>query len=383
MGCQNRMRRNFFALTTLASGALCCAGAGNNPIQPSDPRVAIMGRADVSRPDTLRFGYPGVTLRLRFEGPSIRMRVASTTPNSRIGVIVDRGSPRVVRVPKLETEVALVEGLTAGPHTIDVVHRTETWEGIVTVHGFVLPPGGRLLEPSPWPQRRMLFIGDSVTCGEAIDREEVPEGTIPPGADAPPACKKDPPASSNAYLSYGMLLGRSLSAQVHLVCYGGRGLIRDWRGNGKVANAPQFFDLAIVDPPARSPWNHAAYVPDVVVVSLGTNDFNLDLGAFPEREQYVSAYVTFARAIRARYPAAHLLLTEGAIVSDETDPERPQKTVLREYIAETARRLADARVHVVEATRYPGDACNPHPTRDQHAAMAHDLEPVIRQALGW
>jgi len=124
-------------------------------------------------------------------------------------------------------------------------------------------------------------------------------------------------------------------------------------------------------------------MPDVVVVSLGTNDFNLDLGPLPERERTVSAYVTFARAIRAQYPAAHVFLTEGAIVSDETDPARPQKTVLRAYLAETARRLGDPRVHVVEATRYPGDACNPHPTRDQHAAMAHDLEPVIRQALGW
>ena len=180
-----------------------------------------------------------------------------------------------------------------------------------------------------------------------------------------------------------MRLGRALDAQVHLACYGGRGLIRDWRGLASVANAPQFFDLAIVDPPTPIVWDHAAYTPDVVVVSLGTNDFNLKLGAFPPRDGYVAAYVDFVRAIRRRYPAARIFLPEGAIVSDDTAPQRPQKTALRAAIAETARRLGDANVSVVQATHYPGDTCNAHPTSEQHAQMARDLEPAIRRTMGW
>ena len=80
---------------------------------------------------------------------------------------------------------------------------------------------------------------------------------------------------------------------------------------------------------------------------------------------------------------AAILLTEGAIVSDETDARRPQRTVLRDYIAETVRRAGDAGIRAVPAQHYPGDACNPHPTREQHAAMARDLEPAIRAATGW
>jgi hypothetical protein len=337
-------------------------------VAPSDPHVAVMGRVD--RPDrgTIRVGYPGVTLRLRFVGPSLGVRLSCDTPNSYVAVIVDGGEPRVLRLPRGDSDTVLADGLSAGPHSVDVVHRTETWMGVVTVHGFLLPPGGSLLPPDPWPARRMLFVGDSVTCGERIDRQ--------PG-------ETEPFASSNGYLSYGMRLARIFDAQCHLVCYGGRGLVRDWRGRSDVLTVPQIFDLAVPDETGPPAWDHAAYVPDVVFVSVGTNDFNLAIGPLPEREAFVSAYVRFVRAIRARYPRAFVLLTEGAIVNDEADPARPQKTVLREFLAETVRRLADSRVLFVPSEHYPGDAQNAHPTREQHAAMARDFEPIVRRIVGW
>jgi len=168
------------------------------------------------------------------------------------------------------------------------------------------------------------------------------------------------------------------------VAYGGRGVIRDWRGKCDVLNAPQFFELAVADEPGPAPaWDHASYVPDGVVVSLGTNDFNLDIGRLPEREEFVSAYLRLVKAIRQRAPEAQILITEGAIVNDESDPVREPKTTLREYLDETVRRLADPRVRHVAAQHYPGDGCNPHPTREQHRLMARDLEPVLRATLGW
>ena len=101
--------------------------------------------------------------------------------------------------------------------------------------------------------------------------------------------------------------------------------VRDWRGKTNVLNGPQLFDAALPVDRHPSPWNHADYVPDVVVVSLGTNDFNLDLGPLPEREAYVSAALSFLRTIRGRYPNAQLFVTEGAIVNDEQGSDAPAK----------------------------------------------------------
>jgi lysophospholipase L1-like esterase len=354
--------------TVLAGTPPVGSPMGDASVPPSDPRVAVMGRVDQSDPGRVRMGYPGVTWRLRFDGGSLAMRVGCDTSNGHLAVFVDGGEPRVVRLQRGDSEIVLAEGLASGPHTVEVVNRTETWMGIVGVRGFVLAKDGTLLSPDPWPRRRMLFIGDSVTCGERIDRQ--------PGETAPFA-------SSNGYLSFGMRLARRFDAQAHLVCYGGRGLIRDWRGRRDVWTGPQLFELAVADEVGPPAWDHSLYAPDVVFVSLGTNDFDLEIGPLPEREEFVSSYVRFVRTIRARHPEAHVFLSEGAIVNDEADPKRPQKTVLREYLTETARRLGDARVHLAFSRHYPGDAQNSHPTREQHAAMARDLEPVIRAAVGW
>ena len=334
----------------------------------SDPRFGWMGRVDTTDPARPRFGYPGVTLRLAFEGPSIGVRVAAATPNVHVSVLVDGAPSRVVRLPPGESDLGLAGGLGPGSHTVELVHRTETWQGTLAVLGVRLPPGGRLLEPPPFPKRKLLFIGDSVTCGSGTERAA--------------ACAKDGVASSNGTASYGWLLGKALDAQSHLVCYGGRGLVRDWRGRRDVLTVPELFDLAVPDEPKGPPWDHSRYVPDAVVVSLGTNDFNLAIGPFPEKDEYVSAYVAFLRTIRARYPAALVLVTEGAIVNDGEDGRR-QKTTLAGYVAEAARQVADPRIRAVPARHYPGDACDAHPTAEQQAAMARDLEPVLREALGW
>jgi hypothetical protein len=361
----------------LAVAAACVAAATSGRAQPkddgtlvpaSDPRIGWMGRVDTTDPARPRFGYPGVTVRVAFEGPSVGLRLAAATPNVHVLVRVDGADSRVVRLPEGESDLGLAGGLGPGAHTAELVHRTETWQGRLAVLGVRVAPGGRLLPAPPFPRRKLMFVGDSVTCGSGIERAF--------------ACAKDGIASSNGAASYGMLLGRALDAQSHLVCYGGRGLVRDWRGRRDVLTVPEIFDLAVPDEPDGPAWDHARYAPDAVVVSIGTNDFNLAIGPFPERDEYVAAYVAFLKRIRARHPTAVVLVTEGAIVNDEA-AGRKQKTTLASYVAEAVHGASDPRIRAVPSTHHPGDACDAHPSAAEHAAMARELEPVLREALGW
>lgn len=339
-------------------------------IGPSDPQLLFMGRTQKMREGQMRVGYPGVTLRFAFEGTEAVLFASCNTGNCILLPFVDGDRRPPIRLSQGPNELLLAKQLPPGRHLIELVRQTETWLGIMTLEGITLP-GGRLVDAQPWPQRRLLFIGDSVTSGEAAGR----------GAD----CSTDQALTWDAAGSYGMLLGKTLGAQVHLVSFGGRGLVRDWQGKRDVLNAPQFFELAVPEVPNRDDaplgWDHQNYVPDAIVVSLGTNDFNLSLGAFPSEQDFVGTYVTFLKRLRSVHPHALIFITEGALVKDS--PKSTQRTTLRRYLEQTVVELRDERATHVPAKHYPGDGCNAHPTGAQHQQMAQDLAPILRQALAW
>jgi lysophospholipase L1-like esterase len=342
------------------------ASQSQNVIGVDDSRVVLLGQIDIGNPKRPRLGYPGTGLMLRFQGASLRLQLSSDSETSALTVVVDHGAPALMMLHKGEQSIVLASGLDAGPHIVEVYKRIETWQGIVTLIGVEIPADGTLLAPPPLPARKLMFIGDSVTCGAGVDNN--------------PTCTESPSHPiSDAYRSYGMLLGRRLDAETHLVCYGGRGLDRDYRGLGiadNVLNAPQFLDMSIPSDETanRSPWDYRRWTPDGIVVSLGTNDFNLQKDKPLDEETWVGDYVRFLKTVRSEYPQAAILVTEGAIV---TDP------LLRRYIQEAVDRTKDPRIQWAQAEHYPGNGCNAHPDAPQHLRMADDLEPMLRHALGW
>jgi lysophospholipase L1-like esterase len=344
----------------------------------ADPRVGVMGRVASHAAEGLEFGYPGVTIRVCFRGARLWVTGSSNQGRTRLAAVYRGTQVTELILPQTDTELLVWEAPHGAPisdHCIDLVHLTETWIGVATLNSFRI--AGAVLAATPFPQRKLLFIGDSVTCGEAVRRK--------------PECSKDE-SWWDAYNSYGALTARALGAQFQLVCHGGRGVLRDWQGKKDVQNAPEFFSLAIPDERNMS-YQLANYVPDGILVSLGTNDFNRALGAFPERREFVSEYVTFVRQLTQVFPAARIWLTEGAIVSDEDvggsqqvgDKAAPaqQKTTLRSYLQEVAAQVGESRVRYLPAHHYPADSCDPHPTGPEHSSMARDVAEAIRIELGW
>ncbi len=359
------------AVLATAGALISPASVGQTPsapasVSPTDPHIKILGQYDGTDPEHPRFGYPGSGFLLRFNGSELRVEVSSDSDSSALTVVVDHGVPELRLLRKGTNEVTLVHAPSPGRHTVEVYKRTETWQGIVTLLGVHLPDAGEPLLPSILPRRKLLFIGDSVTCGSGIEND----------AD----CKADPERpASDAYNAYGMLLGRRLDAQSHLVCYGGRGLERDYRGLGiadGVVNIPQFYQLAVAsdEPSSRVPWDASRWQPDAIIVSLGTNDFNLQKTKPLDDKKWVSEYVAFVHALRKNYRHSFIFLTEGAIV---TDP------LLRQMVQETAAKVHDKKVKDVPSSHYPGLPCDAHPTRMEHGKIADDLEPLIRQTLDW
>lgn len=339
-------------------------------IPAADSRITVMGRTQALDDGSLRFAYPGVTLKFSLSARAARLWASSTGEQSYLEVIVDGGDPRVIKLSASREPIHLfsptgananladLETKSAGvqTHSLEIIHRSETWHGLVTVEGLELIDGD--LNPAPaLPEKRLLILGDSVTCGEAIERVA--------------GCKKD---SSwwNPRLSYGMLTAEALAAQVHLVCYGGRGLVRSWNGKTDDFNLPDYLELTIADAQDPIHWDHSRYTPDLILSAIGTNDFSQGI---PEREIYISRYVNLVQRLLVLYPQAQIVLTEGAILNGD------KKAALSSFLAETHTRLHNPRVHLIASKHYPGDDCDAHPTKAQHAAMAKDLSPELNQIL--
>ncbi|NHZ34500.1 xylan esterase [Massilia sp. CCM 8692] len=335
-----------------------CGPAWAEPtVRADDPRIARMGRTVAQADGSLRFAYPGVRLSLAFEGRALSLDAVASGERSHIEVTVDGGAARIIGLSARPRTISLVNARQAGVHRVDILHRSESWHGVVTLARFVTD--GALLAAPALPERKMLVLGDSVTCGEAIDRVKGGE--------------KD---SSwwNPRASYGMLAAQALGAQVHLVCHGGRGLVRSWNGRTGDDNLPDFYELAIASEGQAVRWDHAGYDPGLIVSAIGTNDFSTGI---PERAAYVKAYEGLLRTLLRNHPHAQIVLTEGAVLDGE------RKAALSSYIAETIDRMGSARVHAAALLHHPGDLTDAHPTKAQHAAMARELVPQLRAVTGW
>jgi len=338
-------------------------------VPAGDSRIAYMGRVAFA-PDGAHLGFPGIVIRFVYRGPAPTLRLEAGSPDCYFNLACNGWDPVVIRLRPGANEIHLPSG--AAPPSgwlVELVRRTEAWQGLATFQGLILPEGCDLLPPPPWPPRKLMFIGDSITCGEYVER-------FPPEDD-------NSPRTTNAARSFGMLLARWLNAQVHLVSYGGRGVMRDWQGNTNVNNAPQFFQRTMPDDPA-SRWDHAAYVPDVVVISLGQNDFSKDL---PDEAVYTKACDDFVGEVRAAYPGAALVLAEVSLFGDTPGtPDRAKRDQLHRVLAAVAARRragGDARIVDAPVRYYPGTPTNAHTVAFQDEQIAQELLGPIRALAGW
>ncbi len=318
----------------------------------SHPKLRLMGRHLREADGSLSLGYPGVSLSFNADAKAAWLWASSSGDQSHLEIQLDDQPPRLVRLSRQVQKIPLFSGESASRHRVRILHNGETWHGQVNLKGISLDKGELLAAPE-LPARKLLVLGDSVTCGEAVVRQ--------------PGCQKNTLWWRPSH-SYGMQLAEKLNAQVHLVCYGGRGLVRSWNGKTDDLNLPDFFELAIADPNRLPAWDHSQYQPDVILSAIGTNDFSQGI---PDRGKYLATYKQLIKRLRQLHPQASILLTEGAILNGE------HKTALQTYLTDVVSGTRDTKLTYVPSNHYPGDSCDAHPTGEQHQLMAEDLAPQL------
>ncbi len=162
------------------------------------------------------------------------------------------------------------------------------------------------------------------------------------------------------------MAARAVNAEVHVEAWSGRGMARNYDGSTD-GLLPELYELALPDD-GTSVWNHAAWVPDAVVINLGTNDFNAGVNG----PSFVTAYTAFVTRLRGLYPDALILCA----INQSGDP-------FSASIDQVLTNVADARVAKINLDAPNWSGCDGHPDVIADQAMADTLAARLRLELGW
>jgi lysophospholipase L1-like esterase len=333
------------------------------PLGTPSPNILYVGRFNTSDPAGPRSAWSATTIKANFSGTGISANLYSSGDNWYNVVIDGVVKPPLHISSDVGGSVTLASGLASGNHTVEFVRRTEAWVGDVQFRGFTVE-GGQLLAPPTPSARRIELIGDSITCGYGN------EGTS--------ASQHFTTQNENAYLAYGPVTARALGADEFNICWSGKGVIRNYGGDTTDLMPSLYSRILPYD--TTTFWNSSQWVPQVVVINLGTNDF---ASSIPDKTAFTSGYSNFVSQIRSQYPNAHIYLALGPMLSWDS------LTSARDYITTVANQFnaaGDAKVHFIEFPMQDGSLGygeDYHPSVAEDAAMANQLINQIKADLGW
>ncbi|MCL2725457.1 MAG: GDSL-type esterase/lipase family protein [Polyangiaceae bacterium] len=364
------------AIDASDDGSTIDAGDSGDNGEPA-ATIHIIGRTDPQDPAASpRFSWSGTQIRTRFSGTGATIKLADMGNNwfdvSIDGVPAPNPTITTSGGSSAQSYVFAPQGsLADAEHDLVITKRNETSQGDVQFLG-ITTPEGRDLIPTTLPfAHRLEFVGDSISAGY---------GVFGPGPDCDPSINPQGEVESEPS-AYPALTAAALHASHHTIAYSGIGLIRNYNGNTTVPPMSDLYKRTLVNN-ANLFWDFS-YVPDAIIINLGTNDFsNSDPGP-----QFETAYVTFMEFVRSKYPNAFIVAALSPMVSDFY-PIDNARTTLSNYLSGAVAERQNAGDNNVAEFEFevqlgPDYGCDYHPNVAEQQALSDQLVPFLRAKLGW
>jgi hypothetical protein len=309
---------------------------------------------------------------VRFKGTSLLAQLIATewgNPQGEgaIAVVVD-GVPfeeaKKVVLDQPLGDYVLAEGLPLGEHVLRVYKRTES---SCSKTGWIsLKTDGEFLPILPKKRLRIEVYGDSITAGNGV------EGVV--GDDLFET------RTENALLSYAALTGEALDADFSLIAVGGFAAYKSpWNKEAKIQSIPEMFSFAdyawSTDKAHAIPWDNASFIPDLTIISLGTNDDEYLL-PLPKEEQEKES-VLFQQKIKdfidqcfKAYPHTKIIVAIGMI------PVVLVPSLLQEVVADYPKNVYYLAFDSLKVGGYMANGG--HPNKAMHLEAGKELCAFIK-----
>jgi lysophospholipase L1-like esterase len=235
--------------------------------------------------------------------------------------------------------------------------------GVVSLRELYADAGAIFASPPP-PARRLLFFGDSVTCGYGVD------GQYPCGFSV---------STESAAHSYAGRVADFLGADATMVAWSGRGLLRNYGSPGTrdSGTLPDFAWQTLAND-ADLAWDTSQDQYDAVIITIGGNDFSTQ--PTPSSSDWVDALVAFCADVRAHYPDVPIVLGTGPMSHDPADlvaAAFPQVAATGPTALASAQGLMSSRRHPEEV------GCDTHPGDVVATRMSAVFILALQELLEW
>jgi hypothetical protein len=250
-------------------------------------------------------------------------RYASTTQRAYLVVLVDgeedptkapiaQSDPtksRTIILGQSEATFTLVSGLTLGHHTVKLLKRSEASDSDTAVKK--IETDG-YFDPAPQGANfKIQYIAASSSTGYGN------LGNISTAKTT---------ANSDGLRGFAYLTSYLLGAETNIFAASGWGVTRGWNTGGQLnatQNIPAAYEYYAINDSntvftTPGQWDHSDYVPNVLVVNLGTNDFNASgyNGMTAEQKtalenKFIEDYTMFLRTLHSTHPAAVIIVAYG------------------------------------------------------------------------
>ncbi len=354
---------------------------------PEEKYVKLLGRTfmlDDCRVLSLsgsgvEFKYTGTRLEVTFYGDSTtQTAVGEPIPwrdQARVAVIVD-GITQLDTVIKNEVECFVVCGddprEEAKEHTVRILKLSEPRMSTAGLGKIVIMAEGEPV-PTPYSDKYIEFIGDSITCGY--------------GVEAPDEWHIFSTSTENVTKAFSYLTAKALGADYSMVSYSGHGLISGYTDNPEEPKLdelmqPYYEIFAYSYNTFRGmrlesrKWDfESERKPDTIIINLGTNDESYVGTDENKRDAFCEDYVDFLNQVHDVNPQARIIVAFGLMGDGLFETE---KAAAEQFMEESG--FADVhifRIKPQDPEKNGFGACW-HPSEISHVIAAGELTEFIR-----
>ena len=341
-----------------------------NFFKPDNKKLHYVGRIDFSDPLKPKLSGAGAYFVFKFQGSSCEILLEDEHLNdhSYIAIEIDGIYDKRIKVSKNQEKYLIAHDLENSEHTVLICKATEAQNGYIGFLGIICD---KLLPLNLEKKRKIEFIGNSITCGMGLDLSEI-------------SCQDGEWYDQhNAYLAYGPVITRQLRAEWLLSSVSGIGMTRTWNSPGP--SIPLVYPNLNLNTDTALQWNDQQYIPDLITICLGTNDFSDGDGSYDRADlnstTFVNEYIRFVKFMRTRYPNAPIcLLSSPAIAADKGVLLVKYLSTIRKYMTEVEK---DKSIYQFTFSRNFNNGCSGHPDKHDHEMMAKELLPFLKKVMNW